>query len=253
MYTLDNIQDAPSYEALRRNGFTDANVVKYYNMPSSFNRTTYFKQIKDGIIAIVEVDTPPITPHTIDTQMCTESLSVRVDKMIKECLNKNFLVNGNYYNMNALGWTFKYNNNKTRFGVCKTRYRRSHSSNERVLVEKRLEISLWSINNTNGDFAFWLDTMLHEIAHAIDHEINATSDHSYRWVRIAHAIGCNGERCGEAEIDTNVVTKYTISCPNNHDRPSHKYSSKIANGKKSCGKCSNKFNKDYLLTQTQNY
>ena len=253
MYTIDNIQEAPSYKALTRNGFTDANVVKYYNMPSSFNRMTYFKQIKEGISAVVEKVAPQPIIEKEGTQMCTEPLSRRVDKMIKECLNKNFLVDGNYYNMNALGWRFSYNNNKSRFGVCKTRYRRSHTSFERILVEKRLEISLWSINNTNGDFAFWLDTMLHEIAHAIDHEINATSDHSYRWVRIARAIGCNGERCGHAKIDTDAVTKYTISCPNNHDRPSHKFSRKIANGRTSCGKCSNKFDRRYLLTQTQNY
>ena len=250
MYNLKTVSNAPSYGALLRNGFTDEQVIKYYNMTSSFNRQTYFKQVQMGLVEEVKAIVDVIK---VGTQKCTVS---EVRAMALDFMEEDFMVNGELYNMIDCGWKFSLNNNKTRFGLCVYKGKRDFFGGI-IWQSKKLHLSQWLIKEVDKTFDEWKNTMLHEIAHAIDVEIRNKSGHDAHWRNIALAIGCDGERCFDAEVDPRSG-KYTISCPNGHEQVGHKSSRRILNGKISCGKCSKEagtkgFNRAYLLTQTQNY
>ena len=59
-----------------------------------------------------------------------------------------------------------------------------------------------------------LDTILHEIAHAMDYEERGDTDHGTNWKRIAIEIGCNGERCYDLSEVKQPKMKYTTECGN---------------------------------------
>ena len=256
MYTLQNITTAPSYDALKRNGFSDLDVIAYYGTPKA-DRATMLKQIQSN--KVQEIKPKKLTRNDTNakfvsqgTHLCTVA-SIR--RMALELMDKDFTVNGKVYNMNKLGWKFSMNNNKTRFGLCSYRGRRTMFGVE--WSAKKLHLSQYLIVESDKSYDKWVNTMLHEIAHAIDVEIRDKSGHDGHWRRIALSIGCDGERCSDADVDPKSG-KYTISCPNGHEEVSHKFSRRITQGHISCGKCSKAngtkgFNKDYLLTQTQNY
>lgn len=252
-YTLKNIHTAPSYDALKRNGFTDIDVVAYYGTPIR-DRATMFKQIKQAnSISIAPTMPTPTMPMPIAvTQKCTETLFDKVDAKFKELMNSTFEFKGVKYNLLTLGYSFGWNNNKSRFGVHKMRYRESWVGKE--YYNKRIELSRWMLDNADKDLNGWIDTILHEIAHGIDASIRGRSNHDWHWVMVAKAIGCSGERCGTYKVSAKS-SKYTIKCPKcGHERPGHKFSKKIAMGHKSCGKCGNGvFDKERALIQIQNY
>tara|TARA_R110000851_G_scaffold330265_1_gene502903 strand:+ start:198 stop:791 length:594 start_codon:yes stop_codon:yes gene_type:complete len=187
------------------------------------------------------------------TQMCTVD---SVKRKAMEYMGKDFIIDGIAYNMNALGWKFSFNNTKTTFGQCSKSIRRNFSTSETYMTNKSIKLSEWMIINSDVPFEKWVDTILHEIAHAIDSEINADckSSHGYSWVRIAKMIGCNGERCGSAKVDARA-SKYTLKCIScGREKASHKKKRKVL----ACGKCCVKFNNsryslDYKFEQIQNY
>ena len=75
-----------------------------------------------------------------------------------------------------LGWTFGFNNNKRRLGVCKWH-------------KKRLELSNFYVDQ--APMSKLKNTVLHEIAHAL----TPYHGHDKVWKAKAIEIGCNGERC----------------------------------------------------------
>jgi predicted SprT family Zn-dependent metalloprotease len=229
-YTLENIHTSSSYDVLKRNGFTDIDVVTYYGTHKS-NRAAMFIQIKRDSAQEIK-----------STQMCTVNIDSVRDMAITQ-MNKTFLVDNVSFNMVDMGFSLNFNQRKSAFGVCNPR-------------RKVIELSLWMITNTNNDMAFWLDTILHEIAHAIDFMKRGTSDHSWKWKQIALVVGCDGNRTGEADfIQDEINSKYTLTCVNcKTKRPSHKKKKRIS----ACPKCCKKYNfgrysLDYKLVQTQNY
>lgn len=203
----------------------------------------YLYSINDNKLTIMNTTTEQNT----STQMCTIA---NVKKMALEHMNKTFTYRGRTFNLNNLGWSFKMNTNKSRFGVCKA------IGGGRLFAptSKRIELSSWLVTNADKTFDEWVNTMLHEIAHAIDIEVRGTSSHDNRWRNIALAIGCDGEVYGNFEVDTKN-SKYTIKCTNcGHERAGHKYSKRVAEGHASCGKCGNGyFDKSKLLEQIKNY
>lgn len=59
------------------------------------------------------------------------------------------------------------------------------------------------------------DTVLHEIAHALDFEERGTSDHGPRWKAIARRVGATPTRCGSSGLDFHERDyKYEIGCEN---------------------------------------
>ena len=256
-WTLDNIKSAPSYDALKRNGFSDVDCVAYYSAPFT-DRQAIFQKIKLGLTITIQVPKPQ-TPKVITPKVITPKTSLfrEVDKEFRRLMRETFVVNGNSYNMVGLGYTYKWNNNKSRFGVHKVRGRRDFWGDAQIGF-KQIELSKWLLDHAEKTFEDWVDTILHEIAHGIDFAIRGRSSHDWNWVKVARAIGCSGERCGKYKVEAKN-TKYTVKCDNcGKENAGHKYSRVIAQGRRACGDCCRKhnggvFSKDYVLRQIQNY
>ena len=251
--TIEQIKKLPSYEPLKRNGFTDNDIVHYYGLSIS-ERKMFFNQVKNG--GVERLIQTPSDPQNEGTQKCTQVSVASVRRMEMEMMDKDFVIDGVTYNMNKLGWEFLFNTNRTRFGVCAKRIRRNFSTNKYYMTDKSIELSQWLIVNSDASYDKWVDTMLHEIAHAIDSEINTDckSSHGYKWVRIAKMIGCNGERCGRAKVDAKA-SKYTLKCNScGKETASHKRKKRQS----ACGDCcrkysGGKYDSKYVLEQIQNY
>ena len=258
-YTFQNISTAPSYDALKRNNFSDIDILAYYGTPIS-ERGIMFKQIKaktELFFKIMPTPTPEpiyVITEKVGTQMCTVNGLL---PMIDEMMSKDFIYKGTSYNMLDLGWEFVWIDTKNAFGRCSRRMKVNRITGERTIIFKRIQLSTWLVNNSKATYADWVDTMLHEIAHAIDIEIRNKTDHSEKWKSVARAIGCNAERTTDVEISSKN-TKYTIVCARGHETAGHKFSRAIERGGRACTKCCKEFNGgkfsyDYLVTQTQNY
>ena len=139
-----------------------------------------------------------------------------------------------------LGYRFKFDNAKRRFGYCS--YRDKEISLSKPLCEYNLD-NFYQIN----------DTILHEIAHALSYKIHGSkgSGHCKRWVHVAKSIGCNGKRCYDSSEVNNIEHKYSLVCDTcggnypRHRKPRRDYS---------CAKCEpKKFDEKYLLRVVQNF
>jgi hypothetical protein len=163
-----------------------------------------------------------------------------VTKMANEFMSKTYVYNGKVFNLIDMGWSFKYNVRKSSLGICSVK-----------LGVKTIQLSKWFIQNSKDGMGLWEDTMLHEIAHAIDMETRGSSSHDEVWRSIALSIGCNGKRCGDVDFKENVTSKYTLVCGScDFKEPSHKKKRRSS----SCPNCSGgSFNEKYILKQTQNY
>lgn len=92
------------------------------------------------------------------------------------------------------GWNFKYDNAVKRFGVCRYRSKTIGLSRNLVLLNEKEKV---------------MDTILHEIAHAI---AGHKAGHGIEWKIVCERIGAKPERCYSSE-DTNVVElKYYAVC-----------------------------------------
>ena len=167
-----------------------------------------------------------------------------VERHANQLMTKEYRVevNGKVHNLtpSKLGYTFKFDNAKRRFGLCS--YRRKEISLSKPLCEYNLD-NFFQIN----------DTMLHEIAHALSYKIHGDrgSGHCKRWVHVAKSIGCNGIRCYDSSQVNNIEHKYSLICDTcggnypRHRKPRQEYS---------CAKCEPKrFNSKYLLRVEQNF
>ena len=180
--------------------------------------------------------------------MCTTTKNVTtsdVRLLANKYMNTTFTYRGKQFNMNQLGWKFQFGNKRRALGTCR-------------MSKKIVEISQWVVNNSDNSIETWNNTILHEIAHAIDFEIRGTSKHDWQWRSIALAIGCNGERCSHVEHKAKVNSKYTIKCNNcGTERVGHKRRKKVELGHISCGKCykanGGVFTDAIVLVQIQNY
>lgn len=133
-------------------------------------------------------------------------------------------VDGYHYNLANLNWSWGYNTNKSRLGVCRSR-------------QKSIEISTFLLhpNLATGAKEFE-DTIRHEIAHAIDVEVNGSSSHGRQWQRIAIQVGAKPTRCSK-RIETGKG-KYTVKCTTcNHEEQAHRK----RRGASACGKCCRKY------------
>jgi len=190
---------------------------------------------------------PKKIPMVVGTQMCTLN---NIEDMALDLLGQDFEYNGNTYNLVDYGWHFRFGNTKRALGRC------IHRTYSRKGI---IELSQWVIENSEETYDKWVNTMLHEIAHAIDVIIRGKSSHDWKWRSIALAIGCDGERTTSLEFKdlvNNPISKYTMICPNGHTRPSHKR--KSSHSRQSCGKCNKErgltgFNNAFLLKQIQNW
>jgi len=132
------------------------------------------------------------------------------------------------HNLLIKGWKFVFDNAKTRLGNCShTKKIISLSKNYLPLVDEKEVI----------------DTILHEIAHAL---VGRKQGHNHIWKQQAIEIGCNGQRLYRGEA--NIKAKYKGTCPicgkiiKRHRRKNI-----------SCGKCCGGiYNPKYLFIWTIN-
>lgn len=124
--------------------------------------------------------------------------------------------------LTSLGWYFEFSNTKKAIGDC-------HGTKKRIRIsEQFLRLSMEALE----------DTIRHEIAHAIDYEIRGTSDHSYRWKRIAMQCGADPTRTKHVPPSARPAAKYTAKCPRcgtesqYHRRPKRR---------KACASCCRKY------------
>lgn len=123
-------------------------------------------------------------------------------------------------------WTFKFDKAVRRAGCTNFRYTRITLS--RALTE------LWSEAEV-------LDTILHEIAHAL---VGLEHGHDWTWKRKCVEIGARPVRCTPASAPK-VPGKYVARCPSGHVT----YRTRKPSAKRmSCGQCARHFDPRYLLT-----
>lgn len=96
-------------------------------------------------------------------------------------------------------WSFAFDRSLSRFGCC--RYSR------RLITLSRHLCSL----NTMADI---IDTILHEIAHAL---ADKKAGHGPRWKMMALKVGCRPIRCYHDGVVT-PTGKYVAECPNCHHK-----------------------------------
>jgi SprT protein len=120
---------------------------------------------------------------------------------------------------NLVGWAFQWDSAKRRLGACKY-------SKKQITVSRPLFDALKVKHDA-------LDTILHEIAHAI---AGSAAGHGPKWQKVAREIGAKPERCYDSTaIDhTKVDYKYTAVCPKCNYSVHYNRQWKRS---KSCGKC----------------
>ena len=139
-----------------------------------------------------------------EAQKLAESL---MDKHLSDCENY---------------WIFKFDNAKKRFGQCKW------GSGEYVISLSRHLTLLNGVDQVR-------DTILHEIAHALDVNDRGYSNHDANWRQIALRIGCNGERCYSSKEVVQPESKYTVKCTNCNNE--FKAMRKPRRSSNACGRC----------------
>lgn len=133
-------------------------------------------------------------------------------------------------------WGFDFNFRfKRKIGCCK-------------LGERTIELSgVWFIDvgmdliiEAGGREDLAEDTILHEIAHAIDFLNRGRSDHSWRWKKIARKIGADPTRI-ESIPDKIVKLKadWYRECPNCGQKS---YYHKKPTAERACAKCCDEYN-----------
>jgi predicted SprT family Zn-dependent metalloprotease len=92
------------------------------------------------------------------------------------------------------GWSFKFNTNATRVGVCRFRY-------------KSIEVSSKFL--AQMDEARLRNVLTHEIAHAL---VGPGRGHGPVWVRMHKSLGGDGQRCQQGITLTTDQYLYRIVC-----------------------------------------
>ena len=108
------------------------------------------------------------------------------------------------------GWTFGFDRARKRLGACRPRTKQvtlsAHLS--RTLPEAEVE-----------------DTVRHEIAHALDHELHpdrrGRRAHDRTWKALARRCGAKPDRCYSGHLPDDPAAPYAVTCPSCdavHDR-----------------------------------
>jgi SprT protein len=130
------------------------------------------------------------------------------------------------------GWKFSFDRAVKRAGC-------THWGSKRITVSP-LVTEHWTEAGVT-------DLILHEIAHAI---AGHGAGHSFKWVRIAKSIGCNGERLYsgyDADTIVRIKPKWLGICDScGRTQPSHK------RFKGTCGTCDSNWNPAYPIRYIPN-
>lgn len=147
-------------------------------------------------------------------------------------------------------WKLVMIRSKSYAGMCKTR--RWDLNPELSWGTIELSIDYMEV----FDHANALNTILHEIAHALDKPRTKTVQTAYgkrqravhhdeEWRKIAKRIGCTGERCVSHDAPK-VKSRYVGVCKNGHEVARHRLT-ETAKTNSSCPKCNKKFSRDHMF------
>jgi hypothetical protein len=126
----------------------------------------------------------------------------KIAELFYALMDHTWEIDGKPFNLSQRGWYAEFSKTKKALGRCII------NRNEGI---KKIELSKY-FHEGAVSFNEIKNTILHEIAHAIDYEIRNTTDHSWRWKRICKQIGHNGERT--TAIDSMKLNfKYDTICP----------------------------------------
>ena len=122
-------------------------------------------------------------------------------------------------------WSFRYHTKKRAVGTC---YYQSKT------------IALSRYHAEQSELKDIVDTLLHEIAHAL----TPGDSHGSRWVAACQRIGANPEKYFRGPV-IDVPMKWTLECPvcGRQTKKARKPTRQL-----SCGRCSPTFDLKYLLT-----
>lgn len=105
---------------------------------------------------------------------------------------------------NLSHWSFDFDRAVKRLGQCI--WTKNGVKVRKITMSKVMTISRSDKEITN--------TMLHEIAHAMDYEIRGDSAHDDIWRSIALSIGCDGNRCSNVDKEVSEKNyKWLAVCP----------------------------------------
>ena len=124
-------------------------------------------------------------------------------------------------------WTIVADRAKTRAGVCRFGRRQIGLSAPITALHSEEEV---------------LDTILHEVAHAL---VGPQHGHDAVWRAKAKEVGCSGERCVPSEAPR-VPGDWVGRCPAGHEKPRHRAPTRLM----SCGECATRFDPRHLFTWT---
>ena len=92
-----------------------------------------------------------------------------------------------------------------------------------------------------------INTILHEIAHALDYRKRGYSNHDSEWKRMAKSIGCSGERCSSGSgVDKSQFMKWVATCPSCEREVYYARKTKVD---KACGSCCKKHNNNKYTSE----
>jgi len=166
--------------------------------------------------------------------------------MALDLIDTSYRYGSDDYKLTDMGWKFKFNDRKRAFGVC-------NPSNRTIYL------STYLLETTEREMSGWKNTMIHEIAHAINHHLGGRG-HDYQWRNIFLHLGGSGERCSRDAKKIisleNPTSKYTLSCEEGHLFAKHKMSR--GSNTWSCPKCTKAhglrgYQAQFPLTVTKNY
>lgn len=146
-----------------------------------------------------------------------------------------------FFGLTDRGWTFGWNNRKAALGLCEYK-------------EKRISLSLFLLNTITPSER--RDTVLHEIAHALDFLARGYSDHGPKWKQWARYVGAVPRSCSKTPMEAEYSkimkqSKWTLRCPNGHEVHFHRK----VKGRHSCGICcpGGIFREEFVMEAIQNY
>lgn len=190
------------------------------------------------------------TEQNFNTICKTKNSIKAIEKMALEYMQKEFTYGGKTFCPAKQGWKFEFNNLKRSLGQC-------------VYSNKTIYLSNYLIKNCKRGFEMWVDTMIHEIAHAFVFQVFNETGHTDLWRNVFISFGGNGNRvCRDidfGDLIKNPISKYTQVCDNcGKQTPAHRKSKTIAEGRLSCYSCCNNFNNGkysdkYPVREIKNY
>jgi len=126
-------------------------------------------------------------------------------------------------------WELKFSNQKRQLGYCRPR--------------KKI-ISISQAFMVTNPFPVIMDTLLHEIAHALHFLETGKTNHHNGWKKFALKVGCEPKRCATGEGLSMPKGKYVGICPV-CEKVTHFY--RRVRRSYSCSHCTNKYHSRYKL------